>query len=74
MLRFCIIRLHIANTHVTKRGYGDVSVVTQYVFDSCCEGEQRHKEQGTTKDSLAMIFKYAIDAGLSGYSSKKLTP
>jgi len=23
---------------------------------------------------LSMIFKYAIDAGLSGYSSKKLTP
>lgn len=48
MLRFCIIRLHIANTHVTKRGYGDVSVVTQYVFDSCCEGEQRHKGRQKT--------------------------
>jgi hypothetical protein len=61
-----------------KRGYGcivSVLVVTKYAFDSYRGGERKVQPRYCSReDSLSMIFKYAIDAGLSGYSSKKLTP
>lgn len=66
--------------HDTNEGYRyliervSVLIVTEYVFDSCCKGEQKRSQGTGMEDSLSMIFKYAIDAGLSGYSSKKLTP